>query len=295
MMPPGWRFLLRRVRRRGGVRCFASARHAVNIGGSTGGELQFETGHLARFADGAAVVSQGDNAILATAVGERNSSSNAVSFLPLTVDFKQSAAAVGRIPTNYLRRELQQSDADVLASRLIDRSIRPLFPKEYKDTTQVICKPLCLDESGDGIVLGVNAASAALAVSDIPWNGPVGAVRIALIDDRVVVNPVRNELKRSKVNMVLSGCADGKHVLMIDMDACEVTAERLDECIGAGLDAIASITAAIQKIVSEAGKPKREASCFLLFEFFSTKMLSPADFRIGSANLGGLIMRLPEP
>ncbi|KAL3990290.1 polyribonucleotide nucleotidyltransferase [Acanthocheilonema viteae] len=220
--------------------------------------IRFETGHIARLADGAAVVSQGDTSVLATVVGRQNSVSDIADFMPLTVDFQQSASAVGRIPTNYLRKELQRNDADILASRMIDRSIRPLFPKDYSGETQIICKPLAVDDDGDPVILGLNAASAALTVSDVPWEGPLGAVRVALIDNEIVINPSRKNMKSSSLDLVIAGCDDGKRILMIDMDGCEIEATKFSECVRTGLEAISHLIHAINKMRDSCGRQKRQ-------------------------------------
>ncbi|EJD73692.1 3' exoribonuclease family, variant [Loa loa] len=199
--------------------------------------------------------------VLATVVGRHSSTSDTADFMPLTVDFQQSASAVGRIPTNYLRRELQRNDADILASRMIDRSIRPLFPKDYSGETQIICKPLAVDDDGDPVMLGLNAASAALTLSDIPWEGPLGAVRIALINNEIVVNPSRKNMKISSLDLVIAACDDGNRILMIDMDGCETGIEKFAACIETGLQAISYLIQAINKVRDSCGRQKRQNIC----------------------------------
>ncbi|VDN05339.1 unnamed protein product [Thelazia callipaeda] len=239
------------------LKTFGSKLVETHIGSNGRDVVRFEAGHIARLADGAAVVSQGDTSVLATVVGKQSSGNDMADFMPLTVDFQQSASAIGRIPTNYLRRELQQSDADILASRMIDRSIRPLFPKEYCGETQVICKPLAVDDDGDPVILGLNAVSTALALSDIPWNGPLGAVRIALIENQVVINPSRKEIKNSELDLVIAGCDQGKRVLMIDMDGVEIEPEVFEQCVESGLQAISHLIQAINEICDSCGRSKR--------------------------------------
>ncbi|XP_013914696.1 PREDICTED: polyribonucleotide nucleotidyltransferase 1, mitochondrial-like [Thamnophis sirtalis] len=138
-------------------------------------KLEISSGKLARFADGCAVVKLGDTTVMVTAVSKTKASQS--QFLPLVVDYRQKGAAVGRIPTNYLRRELRTTDHEILTSRLIDRSIRPLFPAGYYYDTQIICNLLAVDDAYSPEVQAINAASAALALSDIPWNGPIGKYR----------------------------------------------------------------------------------------------------------------------
>lgn len=135
------------------------------------------TGKYARFADGSAIVSLGDTSVMVTAVCKDQLSSNS-SFLPLIVDYRQKAAAAARIPTNFLRRELGPTEHEILTSRVIDRSIRPLFPENFHFDTHIMCNMLAIDNANDPDVIAINAASAALSVSNIPWNGPVGAVEL---------------------------------------------------------------------------------------------------------------------
>lgn len=143
--------------------------------------IRISSGKYARFADGCSVVSVGDTAVMVTAVAKSKPSGGNNSFLPLVVDYRQKAAAAGRIPTNFLRRELGPSEKEILAARLVDRSIRPLFPADFRSDTQLVCNMLAIDSSNLPDVQAINAASAALALSDIPWNGPIGAVRVGLV------------------------------------------------------------------------------------------------------------------
>ncbi|VDL77900.1 unnamed protein product [Nippostrongylus brasiliensis] len=209
---------------------------------------------MARFASGAVVASCGNNAVLSTCVYRKSSGEpqHGQDFVPFLVDFKQSAAAVGKIPTNYLRRELGQTDADILASRVIDRSLRPLFPRGWTNETQhsmdlhlapnsilpivrvalmfsgekdarklinvkIVVKPLCVDDEGDAVLLGLNAAASSLHVSAVPWLGPVAAVRVGLVDGKLHLNPNRSLMKHSNMDLLLAGC-DQRRTVMIEMD-----------------------------------------------------------------------------
>lgn len=138
--------------------------------------MRISSGQYARFTDGCAVVSIGDTAVMVTAVSKTKPAPNS-SFLPLVVDYRQKSAAAGRIPTNFLRRELGPSEKEILSARLIDRSLRPMFPYDYRCETQLVCNMLAVDSMNLPDVQAINAASAALCLSDIPFNGPVGAVR----------------------------------------------------------------------------------------------------------------------
>lgn len=139
--------------------------------------VKIGTGKYARFADGSATVSMGDTTVMVTAVAKQKP--GPASFMPLVVDYRQKSAAAGRIPTNFLRREMGPSEKEILSARLIDRSLRPLFPAEFKCETQLVCNMLSVDPINLPDVLAINAASAALSISDIPWAGPIGAVRYA--------------------------------------------------------------------------------------------------------------------
>uniref|UniRef100_A0A915Q826 polyribonucleotide nucleotidyltransferase n=1 Tax=Setaria digitata TaxID=48799 RepID=A0A915Q826_9BILA len=240
------------------VKALGSIQIEAHVGVGERDIIRFEAGHIARLADGAAVVSQGDTSVLATVVGKHGVVGDVADFVPLMVDFQQSASAVGRIPTNYFRRELQRNDSDILASRMIDRSVRPLFPKDYSGETQIICKPLAVDDDGDPVILGLNASSAALTLSDIPWEGPLGAVRVAVIDGEIVVNPSRRNLKDSILDLVIVGCDQGNRVLMIDMDGYEIGIEKFDECIRTGLQAVSHLIQAVNKMKDSCGRQKRQ-------------------------------------
>ncbi|KHJ96651.1 putative polyribonucleotide nucleotidyltransferase [Oesophagostomum dentatum] len=242
------------------------------------------TGHLARFASGAAVASVGDSAVLSTCVFRESTSEgqSVQDFVPFLVDFKQSAAAVGKIPTNYLRRELGQTDADILASRVIDRSLRPLFPQGWTNETQIVVKPLAVDDESDVVLLGLNAAAAALHLSAVPWLGPAAAVRIALVGDKVILNPNRTVMKESSLDLLLTGCGDQRTV-MIEMDGkarfkivfkiftrqfffirvlfdLQVPLEMVELAINEGLNATDKLLIAMNELRDKGGKEKAEFS-----------------------------------
>ncbi|GFR74715.1 polyribonucleotide nucleotidyltransferase 1, mitochondrial [Elysia marginata] len=223
----------------------------VDLGRTT---LKFSSGKLARFADGAAVAQLGDTSVLVTAVSQKQSTSQ--SFLPLTVDYRQKAAAAGRIPTNHLRRELGPTEKEILTSRVIDRSVRPLFPDGYSHSTQVMCNLLAVDGLNDPDVISINAASAALSVSDIPWNGPVAAVRVGIIGEDVVINPTRRELQKSSLNIILTGTTQRK-VVMLEGEADRVPLHKVEQALSQGIKATQTIVAKITELREALGKPKR--------------------------------------
>nr|XP_053626356.1 polyribonucleotide nucleotidyltransferase 1, mitochondrial-like [Cherax quadricarinatus] len=222
---------------------------------SNGRTMYIETGEYARLADGAAVAKLGDTSVLITAVSKPRSGPFP-GFMPLTVDYRQKYAAAGRIPSNYLRRELAPTEKEVLTSRIIDRSVRPLFPVGYCGDTHLSCQLLAVDGLYDPDVVSINAASAALAVSDIPWMGPVGSVRVGLIDGEVIIQPTRRELSKSSLNLVISG-AERKLIVMLEGGGNNVLQQDLMKAIRMGVKECQLIIKAIQDLVKQAGKPKR--------------------------------------
>jgi len=217
--------------------------------------LQFCTGKYARFADGCAVASLGDTSVMVTAVCQRQSSTS--SFVPLVVDYRQKAAAAGRIPTNFLRRELGPSEHEILTSRVIDRSIRPLFPEGFHFNTQIMCNMLAIDGMNDPDVIAINCASAALSVSDIPWNGPVGAVRLGMIDNEIIINPTRRQIQDSMLNLIITA-AKQNLIIMLEGSANEILEDQLKKAIKLGVKECQSIVAAITSLQKTCGKTKRE-------------------------------------
>ncbi|XP_020300108.1 polyribonucleotide nucleotidyltransferase 1, mitochondrial isoform X1 [Pseudomyrmex gracilis] len=223
---------------------------------SDGKQLILSTGKYARFADGSAVVSLGDTSVMVTAVSKHQSSSNS-SFLPLVVDYRQKAAAAGRIPTNFLRRELGPTEREILTSRVIDRSIRPLFPEGFYFDTHVMCNMLAVDNMNDPDVIAINGASTALSVSDIPWDGPVGAVRVGMIDNDIIINPTRRQIQDSILNMIITAT---KHnlIVMIEGSANDILEQDLKKAIKLGVKECQTIVASITNLQKMYGKPKRK-------------------------------------
>ncbi|KAK7807275.1 hypothetical protein U0070_016647 [Myodes glareolus] len=217
-------------------------------------KLEISSGKLARFADGCAVVQSGDTAVMVTAVSKTKPSPS--QFMPLLVDYRQKAAAAGRIPTNYLRREIGSSDKEILTSRVIDRSIRPLFPAGYFYDTQVICNLLAVDGINEPDVLAINGASVALSLSDIPWNGPIGAVRIGMINGECVVNPTRKEMSSSTLNLVVAG-APKSQIVMLEASAENILQQDFCHAIKVGVKYTQQIIQGIQQLVKEIGVAKR--------------------------------------
>ncbi len=222
-----------------------------------GKQLSFETGKLAKQAHGAAVVRMGDNVVLATATANADPREG-IDFFPLTVDYREYTYAGGRFPGGFIKREGRMSEREVLTSRQIDRPIRPMFAEGFKCETQVIAFVLSADSSNDPDVLGINGASCALALSDIPFLGPIGAVRVGQINGAFVINPTYDEMRESTVNIMVVGTAE--FIVMIESGAKEVSEETVVDAIEFGHAEIKKICAAISDLQSRVGKKKREVT-----------------------------------
>jgi polyribonucleotide nucleotidyltransferase len=199
----------------------AISRVDLDLAGRT---LSFETGLVAQQADGAVVVRYGDSTVLTTVVGEREPNAS-VGFFPLTVDYEERMYAAGKIPGGFIKREGRPTEAATLAARLTDRPIRPLFPKGYKSEVQVITTVMSADQENDPDILSINGASAALMLSQIPWDGPIGAVRVGFIDGQIVINPTESDLGGSTLDMVVAGTRDA--IMMVEGESDQVSEETL--------------------------------------------------------------------
>lgn len=191
---------------------------------------------------------------MVTAVSKKKLSPS--NFLPLVVDYRHKAAAAGRIPTNFLRRELGPSESEILTSRLIDRSLRPFFPPGFSNETQIMCNVLAADGVHYPDIISINAASAALFLSDIPWNGPIGAVRVAMLDDDLVVNPTRRELTNSSLNLIVVA-AFPNLVVMLEGAANNMLQHYFQKAIKFGVKECQAIIKSILQL-KEFAKPKRQ-------------------------------------
>jgi polyribonucleotide nucleotidyltransferase len=227
----------------------------VTVDLAGGKQLSFETGKLAKQAHGAAVVRMGDNVVLATATANPDPREG-IDFFPLTVDYREYTYAGGRFPGGFIKREGRMSDREVLTSRQIDRPVRPMFAEGFKCETQVIAFVLSADASNDPDVLGINGASAALTLSDIPFLGPIGAVRVGQIGGQFVINPTYDEMRESTLNIMVVGTADG--IVMIESGAKEVSEEVVVDAIEFGHTEVKKICAALNDLRAKAGKKKRE-------------------------------------
>jgi polyribonucleotide nucleotidyltransferase len=224
---------------------------SVTVGGR---EISFDTGKLAKQADGAVVVRSGETMVLATAMGRQEPREGA-DFFPLTVDVEERMYAAGKIPGGFFKREGRPTERAILTARMIDRPIRPLWPKGYKNETQVICTVLSADLITAHDILCINGASAALMVSPLPFLGPVGAVRIGLIEGELVVNPTLPEVEESTdLDLIVVGTKDA--LTMVEAGANEVPEETLLEALDLAQSEIRKICEVQEELAREAGKPK---------------------------------------
>ncbi|MDA8330326.1 MAG: polyribonucleotide nucleotidyltransferase [Candidatus Dormibacteraeota bacterium] len=217
-----------------------------------GAELSIETGWMAGFANGAVMVRQGDTVVLATATASR-APRPGIDFFPLTCDYEEKMYAVGRIPGAFFRREGRPGEAATLASRMIDRPMRPLFPKDFRNDVQIVATVLSTDQVHDPTILALIGAGAAVAISDIPHGGPIAACRMGMLDGQLVENPGMPDLERSHLDLVVAGTKDA--INMVEAGAQEVSEETLVEALSRAHERIKQIISLIEELVAKVGKP----------------------------------------
>ena len=191
-------------------------------------ELTVETGRVAKQADGSVVIRYGDTMLLVAAVSAPTPREG-VDFFPLTVEYRESNYAAGRIPGNYFRREGRPNEKEVLTARLIDRPCRPLFAEGYRNETQVIASVISADLDNNPDVIAITGASCALYLSDIPFMNPIAGVRIGLIEGRYIVNPTYDEVRESRLNLIVAGTEEA--IVMVEAGASEVSEEIMVEAL----------------------------------------------------------------
>ena len=227
--------------------------YTATLGGK---ELSFETGRLARQAGGSIVVRQGDSMIFAAAT--LGNVREGVDFFPLTVDYEERMYAGGRIPGSFFRREGRPSTEATLVARLTDRPLRPLFPDGMRNEVQVILMSLSADNENPLDMLAINAASAALMISDVPWAGPVGAVRIAYVDGELIANPTMQEMEISELDLRVAGSKEA--ILMVEAGSNEISEDLMAEALQLAHESIQDVIAVQERMAREIGKAKREVS-----------------------------------
>ena len=222
----------------------------AEIGGQV---LSIETGRVAKQADGAVLVRYGGTMVLATAVASKTPLEGADFFL-LTVDYRERAYAGGRIPGGFFKREGRPVEKEILTSRLIDRPIRPLFPKGFNHEVQVIVLAISADRENDPDILAMVGASAALSMSGIPFEGPIGAVRVGLVGGELVVNPTEEQESRSELDLVIAGTEDA--ILMVESGGNEIPEATMVEALAFGQDQLKALVRIQRELVQKAGKPR---------------------------------------
>jgi polyribonucleotide nucleotidyltransferase len=223
----------------------------ISVGRQT---ISIETGRLAKQADGSVVVRSGDTMVLVTAC-TASTPREGIDFLPLTVDYKEYTYASGRIPGGFFKREGKPTEKEVLTSRLIDRPIRPIFPAGWRNETQIIALVLSADSEHDSDVLAITGASAALALSSIPFTRTIAGVRVGHVDGQFVINPTFEQRKRSHIDLIVAGSKDG--IVMVEAGAKEATEEEMVQALEHAHAAIKDIVAGIDALAQQAGHKKQ--------------------------------------
>lgn len=230
--------------------------YSMELGGRT---LTLEIGRLAKQASGSVFMKYGDTAVLATAVGSAQPREG-IEFFPLTCDYEERLYSVGKIPGGFIKREGRPTEAAILSSRLIDRPIRPLFPEGFRNDVQVVATVMSVDQDNSPDIVAMIGASVALTISDIPFEGPIGAVRVGYVDEQYVINPTVAQQENSKLSLVVAGTMDA--ILMVEAGAEEISEEVMLNAIMFGHEEIKKEIALINQIREELGKPKREVALY---------------------------------
>ncbi len=225
-----------------------------------GRELSVEVGELAKQANGAALVRYGDSVVLSTATASKEAKQ--VDFFPLTVNYEERLYAVGKIPGGFIKREGRPSERAVLASRLIDRPLRPLFPDGFRNEVQVVSMVMSVDQDNSTEMAAMFGSSLALSISDVPFDGPIAGVVVGMIDDKFLINPTVSQMEDSKMNLIVAGTKDA--INMVEAGADEVPEETMLEAIMFGHEEIKRLISFQEEIVAAVGKEKFAVQLFEL-------------------------------
>ncbi len=218
-----------------------------------GKKISLETGKIARQADGAIIAKSGETVVLATVVGAKKVNPD-IDYFPLSVNYQEKYYAAGKIPGGYFKREARPTESETLISRLIDRPIRPLFPDEFKNEVQLLPTVISYDKENEADILSIIASSAALAISGMPFMGPVGASRVGYIDGKYVLNPSKSDLEKSKLDLVVAGTKDA--VLMVESEASGLTEEEMLDAVKFGHESFVPVIEMIEELAKECRKPE---------------------------------------
>ncbi len=249
-------------------------RKSVELGGKT---IMFETGRFARQASGAVMVTCEETMVLATVVAS-DSPREGIDFFPLSVDYREKIAAGGKIPGGFFKREGRPSEKEILSARLIDRPIRPMFPDGFRNETQVVVSVYSSDQENDADVLGACAASAALMISNIPFDGPIAEVRVGRVDGEYIVNPTLTQIKAADLELVVAGTADS--IIMVEGEANEVSEADMLHAVKVGQEAIRAICAVLGEFAAELNTPKMPITAPVLPEGLEEAVRSLCEARI---------------
>ena len=228
----------------------------MELGGRT---LTIETGKMAKQASGAVLARYGDTAVLVTATASAEPREG-IDFFPLTVDYEEKLYSVGKIPGGFIKREGRPSESAILFSRLLDRPIRPLFAEGFRNDVQIVATVLSVEQDNAPEITAMIGASAALSLSDIPFNGPIGGVRVGRVNGQFIINPTVEQMEQSDLNLAVAGTADA--ISMVEAGANELPEDVILEAILFGHEEIKRIVAFVNDMVAVAGKPKREIALF---------------------------------
>jgi len=223
-------------------------RFTLELAGRT---LSIEMGRIAQLADGAVLMQYGETSVLVTACASEKPKEG-IDFFPLSCDYEERLYAVGKIPGGFIKREGRPTEKAILSSRLIDRPIRPLFPKGYRNDVQVVATIMSVDKDNSPEIVAMIGSSAALSISSIPFMGPTGSVLVGLIDGEFILNPTMEQREKSQMHLVVSGTKDA--VMMVEAGAEEVPEEVMLEAIMFAHDNIKKIVAFIEEIAAKVGK-----------------------------------------
>lgn len=236
-------------------------KHVFSIDWS-GRKLTVEIGQLAKQANGAVLVRYGDTVVLCTATASKEA--KGVDFFPLTVNYEERLYAVGKIPGGFIKREGRPSEKAILASRLIDRPIRPLFPEGFRNEVQVVSMVMSVDQDCSSEMAAMFGSSLALSISDIPFEGPIAGVTVGRLDDQFIINPTVEQLEKSDIHLIVAGTKDA--INMVEAGANEVPEETILEAIMFGHEEIKRLIAFQEEIVEKIGKEKMEVELYKIDE-----------------------------
>jgi len=225
---------------------------SIEISGQT---LTIETGRMAKQASGSVLVTYGETVVLVASTANQGIEPSR-GFFPLTIDYREKFYASGKIPGGFFKREARPSEKEIIGCRLTDRPLRPLFPKGFYNETQVFISVLSFDGENNGDILGTIGASASLAISDIPWDGPVASVKVGRVNGDLIINPTNTIMEESDMSIIISGTKDS--IVMVEGEANFISEEDFLSVIQYGHEAIKDIVKLQEELVAECGKAKRE-------------------------------------